>query len=103
MMPDTETDARTILERAARERHGFVSEAEVKIIATDPAYNRTLLLVRCGGCRFTADARAVLRLIDIIERDGRDYVRDVCLPTTEAIAFGWRPLDFVSEQTTTEH
>ena len=40
------------------------------------------LLVRCDGCRFTAPAQDVAHLIEIIERDGADYVRDVSFPAS---------------------
>ena len=39
------------------------------------------VLVRCGNGRFLAAAQDVQWFVDIIERDGRDYVRDISLPS----------------------
>ncbi len=59
------------------ERFGFVTESEVPtLIAED---RLMLLLVRCGGGRFICPAQDVQHFIDIIKRDGKDYVRDVSI------------------------
>jgi hypothetical protein len=64
---------------ASAAHHGFLSPAQVAIIGGDPATRLKPLLVRCGGCRFTAPAQDVAHLIEIITRDGHDHVRDVAL------------------------
>ena len=65
----------------AREQDcSFLTEAAVAGIATDPSPRLTLLLVRCGGCRFLAPAQDVQHLVDIITREGTDYIRDVSVP-----------------------
>lgn len=56
---------------------GFVTEAELPaLIALD---RLCPLLVRCGGCRFTAGAQYIAHLVKCIEAGG-DYVRDVSFP-----------------------
>ena len=58
-------------------RHGFVLEDDMPGLVK---HARLLpLLVRCGGCRFTAPAQDVAWLIKAVE-DAGDYVRDVSLP-----------------------
>ena len=59
---------------------GFLTSAAVDGIAADPATRLVPLLVRCGGCRFTAPAQDVAHLVAIITHEGTDYVRDVSLP-----------------------
>jgi hypothetical protein len=67
----------------ARAEHcGFLRAEDVAVIAADPRTRLTLLLVRCGNCRFLAPADQVKHLIDIITREGTDHVRDVSLPAT---------------------
>lgn len=73
---------------------GFLTPAEVEGIAADRRTRLTLLLVRCGKCRFLAPAQDVAHLIALVESGhytGRDegegqrpeeitdYVRDVSL------------------------
>lgn len=58
---------------------GFVTEAELTQIAAGQSTRLRPILVRCGGCRFVAPADQIQHLIDIIEREGSDYVRDVSL------------------------
>ena len=69
-----------MLERIMSESFGFMSRVELEWLATDAKHRLTPILVRCGGCRFTAPAQDVQHLIDIITRDGSDYVRDVSIP-----------------------
>ena len=64
---------------AMRERYGFVTAAEVALLASHPDARLWQLLVRCGGCRFVAGAQDVAKLITAIEAIG-DYVRDVSFP-----------------------
>lgn len=68
-----------IIAHVNAERLGFLREEEIAILATDPATHTTRLLVRCGGCRFIASADQTPHLINIITREGSDYVRDVAL------------------------
>jgi hypothetical protein len=63
---------------AAQSRFGFLNSGEVKVLATDPDTRLMPLLVRMGGCRFTAPAQDVSRIIDALEAAG-DYCRDVAL------------------------
>ena len=59
-------------------RHSFIRKGDLPEVVTLSRLEP--LLVRCGGCRFTAPAQDVAHLIEIIERDGADYVRDVSFP-----------------------
>ena len=68
----------TLIETIRTEHCGFLSPDDVAVLAATDRL--TPLIVRCGSCRFTAPAQDVQHLIDIITSDGRDYVRDVCLP-----------------------
>lgn len=79
-MMTTHTDGPLVLERCARDAGGFLRDTDVELVAADPTTRLTLLLVRCGGCRFLAPAQDVAHLIAIIERDGTDYIRDVSRP-----------------------
>jgi hypothetical protein len=75
---------------AKHERMAFLTKEDLPIIAADPVTRLTPVLVRCGGCRFSAPAQDVRHLIDIIERDRKatandrdqwagDYVRDISI------------------------
>jgi len=65
-------------EQIKNEEFGFIHDNELPVIIQ---HNRLEpLLIRCGGCRFLAPAQDVAHLIEIIEADGRDYVRDVSFP-----------------------
>lgn len=68
-----------IISEARAQRFGFLSEDQVARIAADPATRTAVLLVRCGGGRFTCPAQDVKHFIGIIEANGGDYVRDVSL------------------------
>ena len=58
-----------------RKRHGFLGREHLKVLVK---YRRLeMVLGRCGGCRFRCPAQDAQPLMDIIERDGKDYVRDV--------------------------
>lgn len=57
---------------------GFLTLHDVRIIAKQD--RMMMLLVRCNNCRFIAPAQNIKWLIDIIERDGQDYVRDISIP-----------------------
>ena len=70
---------RDVLEVAVRLACGFLSAADIKVVAADPATRLYPLLVRCGGCRFTAPAQDITALIGYVTAGG-DYVRDVSVP-----------------------
>lgn len=72
-------DPAALRARAIRERVGFVNAAETALLAQHADSRLWPLLVRCGGCRFTASAQDVAHLIKCIEAGG-DYVRDVSFP-----------------------
>lgn len=71
-----ELRAWSVLEQV-RGRFGFLTAAELAIIAADPLYRATTVIVRCGGCRFIAAADQAAHLMAIIGREGSEYVRDV--------------------------
>jgi hypothetical protein len=53
------------------------------------------VLVRCGGCRFTAGAQDIPHLVKCIEAGG-DYVRDVSFP----VGSGERAADWIEKPQT---
>jgi len=66
------------MEEIRNKSHGFVSEDDLEEIVQ---INRLeLLLVRCGGCRFMAPAQDIKHLINLVEANGKEYVRDVSFP-----------------------
>lgn len=65
------------IEAIRRAHYGFITKEELaRIVEIDRLFP---LLVRCGGCRFTAPAQDVEKLIGYVENAG-DYVRDVSFP-----------------------
>ncbi len=73
-------DGAAVIARVRAEAQGgFLREPEVAMLAADPSTRLQPLLVRCGGCRFTAPAQDVLHLIRLVEATGEEYVRDVSL------------------------
>ncbi len=59
---------------------GFIKSDELRrVIELDRLQP---LLVRCGGCRFTAAAQDLDALINAVSKAG-DYVRDVSFPAVE--------------------
>lgn len=67
---------REVLDRV-KDRQGFLGKEDLAVVATRDRLAQ--VLVRCGGCRFTCSAQDAQHLMDIIERDAKDYVRDVTL------------------------
>lgn len=63
-------------------RRGFLSKEDLAIVAKHDRLAQ--VLVRCGGCRFTCPAQDAQHLMDIIEKDARDYVREVTLVAWQA-------------------
>lgn len=72
---------RQTLKATLTKQHGFVDRDTLAALAADPDTRLSLILVRCGGCRFLAPAQDVAHLIRIIQNEKSEYVRDVSLPT----------------------
>lgn len=72
-------DPQALRDRVMRDRLGFVTEAEVSLLAQHATSRLWQLLVRCGGCRFVAAAQDVAVISAAIAARG-DYVRDVSFP-----------------------
>ncbi len=70
---------RQILKDAATQKMGFLTEEEVETLAACNETRLLWLLVRCGGCRFSAPSQDVRTMIRYVELGG-DYVRDVSIP-----------------------
>jgi hypothetical protein len=67
----------TLAEIYHRRGYGFITTGDLaELIAISRLQS---CLIRCGSCRMTAAAQDVKHIIDIIEADGRDYVRDVSI------------------------
>lgn len=60
---------------------GFLNSENLKALVNIDRF--CLVLVRCNGGRFLAPAQHVAHFIAIIERDNRDYVRDVSVNPEE--------------------
>jgi hypothetical protein len=66
-----------ILGEAKARNGGFLTKADVAdLVKVDRLYQ---VLIRCGGCRFICAVQDVDHLVGIIDRDGKDYVRDVSI------------------------
>lgn len=67
----------SIIQKALDEKMGFITDAELPEVVKE---NRMqLLLVRCGCGRFLVPAQDTKHFIDIIKREGTDYIRDVSI------------------------
>ena len=64
---------------------GFMNNTDLEIIVHHDRMRQ--VLVRCGCGRFVCAAQDAKHFMDIIDKEGTDYVRDVSLPTTDPI---WR-------------
>jgi len=65
------------INKKLKENMGFITEKELSQIINE---NRLQpMLVRCGGGRFVCPAQDVQHFIDIIQREGTDYIRDVSI------------------------
>jgi hypothetical protein len=71
-------DPHALRARVLADRFGFLSAAELALLAADDTARLWQCLVRCGGCRFVAATQDVAFLIRAIELAG-DYVRDVAI------------------------
>lgn len=59
---------------------GFISMEDLPDIIHE---NRLqLILVRCGCGRFLTPAQNVAHFVSIIEKEGSDYIRDLCFPAS---------------------
>jgi hypothetical protein len=63
--------------------HGFVLDSDLPAIIEENRFQ--MLLVRCGAGRFVAPAQDIKHFIDIIGREGSDYVRDVSFPANGTV------------------
>ena len=66
------------MEEIRQRHHGFIQENDLAEIIMENRLEP--LLVRCGGGRFICPAQDVTHFIDIITKEGTDYVRDVSFP-----------------------
>lgn len=67
----------SFIEKKLNENMGFITENELAQIINE---NRLQpVLVRCGSGRFVCPAQDVQHFIDIIIREGTDYIRDVSI------------------------
>lgn len=57
---------------------GFLTMNDLRVIAKEDRLK--MILVRMGNSRFLAHAQDVKWLVEIVQRDGKDYVRDISLP-----------------------
>ena len=64
------------IQRIKNETGGFITKPE-DLEAVKAESRLHPVLVRCGGGRFTCPAQDVQHFVDIINRDGQDYVRDI--------------------------
>lgn len=58
-----------------RQRHGFLCKEDLAVLAEHRRLE--MVLVRCGNGRLKCPAQDAQHFIDIIERDAKDYVRDI--------------------------
>ncbi len=65
----------SVIQELKANRGGFVRDTDLPEIIMENRLQK--MLVRCGGGRFACPAQDVKHFVDIIETDGRDYVRDV--------------------------
>lgn len=69
-----------------KKQMGFLTEEQLAVIArSDPARG---VLIRFGACRKLVHACHVNEEIARTTKDGRDYLRDVSLPTTDPLWIG---------------
>jgi hypothetical protein len=64
----------------AEQHTGFLREDHVKQMAECDATRLCMVLVRCGNGRFACPAQDAQHFVDIITKEGSDYVRDLSLP-----------------------
>lgn len=81
---DVNLRAAVLLAEVLGERMGFVTKAELAVIAASRDYGGIMMLVRCGSGRFLARAGEASHFVDIVTREGSDYVRDVAISADQA-------------------
>lgn len=59
---------------------GFLARHQAVKLGACSKHRLTPILARCGGCRFVTSAQDVMHLVDIIERERSDYLRDLSFP-----------------------
>ena len=70
-------DKESFIKKTINDKYGFIQDSDLdQVIAEDRLYP---CLIRCGCGRFTCPAQDVKHFIDIIEKEGSDYIRDVSL------------------------
>ena len=79
--------------KAAVGRHGFLSGAELEVLADEDRLRP--VLVRCNGGRFTCAAQDAGHFIRLLESTGQEWARDVSLPAGDPAYRGdYRALTF---------
>ena len=67
-----------MIEKLLKEKMGFITSAEE--LKSVIAENRMqLCIVRCGGGRFLCPAQDAEHFMDIVNKEGSDYVRDISI------------------------
>jgi hypothetical protein len=70
--------ANNIIDFVKSTNGGFITDENLDDIIL---FNRLQpILVRCGNGRFTAPAQDIRHFVDIITKEGSDYIRDLSLP-----------------------
>ena len=72
--------------KAAVGRHGFLSGAELEVLADEDRLRP--VLVRCNGGRFTCAAQDAGHFIRLLESTGQEWARDVSLPAGDRAFLG---------------
>lgn len=68
------------IQRKVLDQYGFITSDDLPAVIS---HDRLVMLqVRCGGKRFTAPAQDVPALIESVEKNGSDYIRDVSLTSS---------------------
>lgn len=65
------------IQACIKERMGFIPYDEIDNVINED--ERAEVIVRCGGARFITNVIDSKHLANIIENEGRDYVRDISL------------------------
>ena len=67
-----------MIDKLLEEKMGFItSPEELKAVIEE---NRMIqILVRCGGGRFVCPAQDVQHFMDIVNKEGSDYIRDISI------------------------
>lgn len=63
-----------------RQQVFFLRDNDIVELSMIKDYRLILVLVRCGGGRFLTPMQDAKKFINIIVKEGSDYIRDVSLP-----------------------